>query len=46
MSQGEPGAPDAKTTAFGISGELELDSFSRTAGAKVSGQFRLRTSAF
>lgn len=46
MSQGEPGAADAKTTAFGINGELELDSFSRTPGAKVSGRFRLKTSAF
>jgi spore coat protein CotH len=46
LSQGDPGAEDAQTTAFGISGELELDEFSRTPGAEVSGRFRLKTAAF
>lgn len=46
LSQGEPGAEDAKTKAFGISGSLELDQFSLKPGAPVSGRFRLKTSAF
>ena len=46
LSQGNPGAEDAQTTAFGISGELELDKFSAKPGAEVSGRFRLKTAAF
>ena len=46
LSQGEPGTEEAQTTAFGISGELELDEFSREPGAAVSGRFRLQTAAF
>lgn len=46
LSQGEPGAPDAQTTAFGISGSLELDDFSSEPGAPVSGRFHLKTAAF
>ncbi|MBT8047147.1 MAG: hypothetical protein HKN57_09115 [Xanthomonadales bacterium] len=46
LSQGEPGSEEAKTTAFGISGSLELDQFSPKPGAPVSGRFRLKTAAF
>jgi spore coat protein CotH len=46
LSQGEPGADEARTKAFGISGSLDLDHFSITPGAPVSGRFRLKTSAF
>lgn len=46
LSQGDPGAADAQTTAFGISGSLELDQFSREPGAVVSGRFHLKTAAF
>jgi len=46
LSQGEPGTEEAQTTAFGISGELQLDAFSREPGAAVSGRFRLQTAAF
>ena len=40
------GADEARTKAFGISGSLDLDHFSITPGAPVSGRFRLKTSAF
>lgn len=46
LSQGDPGSEEARTTAFGISGELELDKFSSEPGAAVSGRFRLQTAAF
>jgi len=46
LSQGDPGSEEAQTTAFGISGELELEEFSREPGAAVSGRFRLQTAAF
>jgi hypothetical protein len=46
LSQGENGAADAQTTAFGISGSLELDQFTHSPGGVVSGRFHLKTSAF
>jgi hypothetical protein len=46
LSQGNPGADDAQTTAFGISGSLELDRFSSEPGSAVSGRFQLKTAAF
>jgi spore coat protein CotH len=46
LSQGEPGAADAQTTAFGIGGSLELDQYSSEPGAVVSGRFHLKTAAF
>jgi len=46
LSQGDPGSEEAKTTAFGISGSLELDQFSQEPGAPVSGRFHLKTAAF
>jgi spore coat protein CotH len=46
LSQGDSGAEDAQTIAFGISGELELDKFSREKGGEVSGRFHLKTTAF
>ena len=46
LTQGEPGSESAQTTAFGISGSLELDEFSRRPGAPVSGRFELNMGAF
>lgn len=46
LTQGEPGSESAQTTAFGISGSLELDEFSRQPGAPVSGRFELNMAAF
>jgi len=46
LTQGEPGADDAQTTAFGISGSLDLDEFSLQPGAPVSGRFTLNMGAF
>jgi hypothetical protein len=46
LTQGEPGADGTQKTAFGISGTLELDNFSRTPGAPVSGRFKLNMAAF
>jgi hypothetical protein len=46
MIQGDPSSPEAQTLAFGISGTLELDEFSRQPGAPVSGRFRLQAPAF
>jgi spore coat protein CotH len=46
LTQGEPGSDSAQTTAFGISGSLELDEFSRQPGAPVSGRFELNMGAF
>jgi spore coat protein CotH len=46
LTQGEPGSDSAQTTAFGISGTLELDEFSRQPGAPVSGRFELNMGAF
>lgn len=46
LTQGDPGSEDAQTTAFGISGSLELDEFSRQPGAPVSGRFELKMGAF
>jgi hypothetical protein len=46
LTQGEPDAPDMQTTAFGISGTLELDAFSDEPGATVSGRFKLTAPAF
>jgi spore coat protein CotH len=46
LTQGEPGTPGLQTKAFGISGTLELDSYSSEPGAAVSGRFQLKTSAF
>ena len=46
LTQGEPGSEHAQTTAFGISGSLELDEFSRQPGAPVSGRFELNMGAF
>lgn len=46
LTQGDPGSEEAQTRAFGISGSLELDNFSREPGATVSGRFQLKTAAF
>ena len=46
MIQGDPASPEAQTLAFGISGTLELDEFSRQPGSPVSGRFRLQAPAF
>jgi len=46
LTQGEPGSEGAQTAAFGISGSLELDDFSREPGARVSGRFTLNMAAF
>ena len=46
MIQGDPASPEAQTSAFGISGSLELDQFSREPGAPVSGRFHLQAAAF
>lgn len=46
LTQGEPGSEDAQTTAFGISGTLDLDEFSDEPGAAVSGRFKLNMAAF
>lgn len=46
LTQGEPGSEGMQTTAFGISGTLELDEFSRQPGAPVSGRFKLKMAAF
>ena len=46
LTQGEPGSGDPQTTAFGISGSLELDEFSREPGAQVKGRFTLNMAAF
>jgi spore coat protein CotH len=46
LTQGEPGSEDSQRTAFGISGSLELDEFSREPGAPVSGRFTLDMAAF
>jgi spore coat protein CotH len=46
LTQGEPGTEEAQKTAFGISGSLELDEFSREPGARVSGRFTLNMAAF
>ena len=46
LTQGEPGSEEAQKAAFGISGSLELDEFSREPGAPVSGRFTLNMSTF
>jgi len=46
LTQEEPGSDGAQTTAFGISGSLELDEFSTEPGAPVSGRFKLKMAAF
>lgn len=46
LTQGEPGTDDAQTTAFGISGTLDLEEFSLQPGAPVSGRFTLNLAAF
>ncbi len=46
LTQGEPDSEDVQTTAFGISGTLELDEFSLESGAPVSGRFQLNMAAF
>ena len=46
LTQGEPGSESAQTTAFGISGTLDLEEFSRNPGAQVSGRFKLNMAAF
>ncbi len=46
LTQGEPGSESSQKTAFGISGTLELDNFSRTPGSPVSGRFKLNMAAF
>jgi hypothetical protein len=46
LTQGEPGDETLQRTAFGISGSLELDEFSREPGARVSGRFTLDMAAF
>jgi hypothetical protein len=46
LTQGEPDSPGTQTTAFGISGTLELDAFSDEPGAAVSGRFKLTAPAF
>jgi hypothetical protein len=46
MIQGDPASPEVQTLAFGISGSLELDQFSREPGAPVSGRFHLKAAAF
>jgi hypothetical protein len=46
LTQGEPGSEDAQTTAFGISGSLDLEEFSLQPGAPVSGRFTLNMAAF
>jgi hypothetical protein len=46
LTQGEPGSDAAQTTAFGISGTLDLDQFSQEEGAPVSGRFKLNMAAF
>ena len=46
LTQGEPGSESAQTTAFGISGTLDLDEFSKEPGAAVSGRFKLNMAAF
>jgi spore coat protein CotH len=46
LTQGEPGAEGAQTTAFGISGSLELDEFSSKPGAQLSGRVTLNMAAF
>ena len=46
LTQGEPGSESAQTTAFGISGMLDLDEFSKEPGAAVSGRFKLNMGVF
>jgi spore coat protein CotH len=46
LTQGEPGSEGLQTTAFGISGTLDLEEFSRVPGAPVSGRFVLNMGAF
>jgi hypothetical protein len=46
LAQGEPGVDEIKNKAFGISGSLVLDQFSREPGAAVSGRFQLKSSSF
>ena len=46
MTRGEPGTEEEQKAAFGISGSLELDEFSREPGAPVSGRFTLNMDAF
>jgi spore coat protein CotH len=46
LTQGEPDSEGEQRSAFGISGSLELDEFSRVPGAPVSGRFTLDMSAF
>lgn len=46
LTQGEPGSEQSQRAAFGISGALELDDFSREAGAPVTGRFTLNMAAF
>jgi spore coat protein CotH len=46
LTQGEPGAESEQRAAFGISGTLHLDEFSREPGAAVSGRFTLNMGAF
>ena len=46
LTQGDPGAESEQSAAFGISGTLDLDEFSREPGAAVSGRFTLNMGAF
>jgi len=46
LTQGEPGSESAQTTAFGISGSLNLEEFSKKPGTPVSGRFKLNMVAF
>jgi spore coat protein CotH len=46
LTQGEPGSETSQTTAFGISGMLDLEEFSDASGAVVSGRFKLNMAAF
>jgi hypothetical protein len=46
MIQGDPDSTEKQTRAFGISGSLSLDQFSREPGAPVSGRFELQAAAF
>ncbi len=46
LTQGEPGSETSQTTAFGISGMLDLEEFSDEPGAVVSGRFKLNMAAF
>jgi hypothetical protein len=46
LTQGEPGSESEQKAAFGISGTLELNEFSKEPGAEVSGRFKLNMGAF